>query len=160
MAKVYLAKRPEKATLRHKRTRTRMKNLMSPLMDKHIALRRKVTGTWSSTNKPDFKKLVEESPGKIKFSIELIAPNAKSANISVYRMLNEGTKIRYAVMSSDFQRKTSPRVIDSVPGKGGMVNLDLTQINDGIEKREWDEEINEKLESRFKKIIEEAYRVK
>lgn len=54
----------------------------------------------------------------------------------IYRYLNDGTKVRFAVMTSDFQAKTRPGIIGSFSGKGGFSRFD-PRGRKGIEARNW-----------------------
>lgn len=54
----------------------------------------------------------------------------------IYRYLDDGTKVRFAVMTSDFQAKTRPGIIGSFSGKGGFSHLSRV-AQPGIEARNW-----------------------
>jgi hypothetical protein len=62
----------------------------------------------------------------------------------IYGYLDEGTPIRYAVMSEDFSPKTRPGELDSRPGSGRMVRIDLSNPREGIEAREFSKQVEEK----------------
>lgn len=66
----------------------------------------------------------------------------------IFWYLNNGTDKRYAVMTKDFVPKTQPRVIGSRQGKGGFAYYVDFEV-DGIEAREWIEEIAERREKYF-----------
>ena len=63
----------------------------------------------------------------------------------IFWYLNNGTKERYAVMTPDFQPKTHVRTIGSQVGQGGFAYIVDTAV-DGIEAREWIDEIANRRE--------------
>jgi hypothetical protein len=74
--------------------------------------------------------------------------------------LDEGTTIRYATMTPDFEPKTEPRRLSSVPGRGGVAYINPHIPRPGIEARFFTEEIEEivkpKLESNIDIAIDRA----
>jgi len=74
--------------------------------------------------------------------------------------LDDGTSIRYATMTPDFEPKTHPRQLSSVPGVGGVAYINPHIPRPGIEGRFWTDEIEEiikpKLESNIDAAIDRA----
>jgi len=73
----------------------------------------------------------------------------------VYTEIDEGTDIRYSVMSRDFEPKTRARVLRSFPGKGGFAYNDFENPRPGIEPRYFSDTITKKYKD---KIIAELRR--
>ncbi len=65
----------------------------------------------------------------------------------IYKFLNDGTKLRYAVMSTPFQAKTSVGFIGSRAGQGEKAFMDFNYqraLSRRIEARKWDVAIAKK----------------
>jgi hypothetical protein len=76
----------------------------------------------------------------------------------IYKFVDEGTSIRYATMTPDFEPKTVKRVIGSGRGRGGLMYVDTRRPRPGIEAREFSKTIEEKHQPRFKRQMEKAMR--
>lgn len=70
----------------------------------------------------------------------------------VYRFLDEGTRVRYAVMTPDFISKTRPSVLPSRRGRGGLMKVIKSNPLPGIEARNFDERIAQRMQPRFNRI--------
>lgn len=64
----------------------------------------------------------------------------------VYYFLNEGTTVRYATMTPDFNPKSRVRWLGSGPGAGYLASVDVRRPRAGIAARHWDEEIKKKYD--------------
>jgi hypothetical protein len=73
----------------------------------------------------------------------------------IYRFLNDGTAIRYAVMTEDFSPKTRPGLLDSLPGSGRMARLDLDNPREGIEARDFSGMVEAKHGPEYQRAIED-----
>ena len=65
----------------------------------------------------------------------------------IYYFLNNGTEVRYAAMTTDFQPKTRVRFIGSGAGQGGFSHLNTRHPPGpgGIDAREWDQAIAKRM---------------
>lgn len=70
-----------------------------------------------------------------------------------FKFLDQGTKVRRAVMSKDWQSKTSPNVILSTPGKGKVVFISKKISRPGIKARNFSKVIAKSYKPEFKKRI-------
>ena len=97
--------------------------------------------------------------------IELSRPRSYTARLEVFMegtklgmkkwyWVSKGTKVRYAVMTKGFKPKTKPRIISSYKGKGHMRYVDPRIMRPGIQKREFDEVINERMTKKVDEQIE------
>lgn len=84
-----------------------------------------------------FNKKVKDDPNKIVGTVD--------TDNEIYGYLNNGTKVRYATMSKDFESKTEPRFIGSKRGRGEVLYVDTRRPRPGIEGRHFDEEIAKKI---------------
>jgi len=105
---------------------------------------RKTVRTWN--DKPRFRKAISVGPR----SVDILV----GTDNDIYRYVNDGTRVRYAVMSRDFIPKTRVRHIGSFRGRGGMVFINKNHPMPGIVGRHFDEEIQKKWQSRYKKAME------
>ena len=70
--------------------------------------------------------------------IRVVGPaDDKSGRIWVF--LDQGTDIRYAVMTPDFIPKTTPNTLVTTIGAGGLSHFDFDNPRPGIEPRLWTE---------------------
>lgn len=75
-------------------------------------------------------------------------------NDKIYYFLHDGTKVRYAVLSSDWQSKTTPRVLNSGPGRGKVLFVSKKRPMPGIKAREWTDVIIRKRKQPYKKDMQ------
>jgi hypothetical protein len=122
---------------------------LKPILTKYAKLSvkefEKTTETWNDVN-PTFEYELEAD------SVHIGPVDDQDGQIWTY--LEEGTDIRYAVMSEDFEPKTSVRVVGSTAGVGGLTHFDFENPRPGIVAREWSEVIGEKLEPKFVKDVQ------
>ena len=62
----------------------------------------------------------------------------------IYRFVSEGTRVRYATMTPNFRAKTSPGIIRSRGGQGGVMFIRKDKPKPGIVARQFAETINRK----------------
>lgn len=74
----------------------------------------------------------------------------------IYKFVSGGTKVRYATMTPDFIAKTSPRVIGSGAGRGGVMFISKKHPRPGIKAREFELEIKDKWEKELPVIMQRA----
>jgi hypothetical protein len=110
----------------------------------------RTTRTWDG-DKPEFLMLISLTNGGPTLVIEPNGPGSDK-----WGWLNEGTDVRYATMTPDFQAKTSPRVIDSRRGRGGLLFVNKNRPRPGIKARQWTQVIARKWKRPFKKAMEGA----
>jgi len=107
---------------------------------------KKTTKTWNT--KPEFEVLKDLNPPD--YSV-LVGTDDK-----IYGYVDEGTKVRRAIMSKDFIAKTTPNVIDSRPGRGGVVFISKKVARPGIKARNFAKLIGKKWKKPFKTRMEKA----
>lgn len=102
------------------------------------------TQTWR--NRPEFK--IESQPGE----------RQVATTSPVYRFLDKGTKVRYALMSSDFRPKTRTGYIGSNKGAGGVVLVSKKHPRPGIKARRFAKTIAAKWRKQFPAQVRRALR--
>ena len=115
------------------------------------------TRTWDG--KPDFQIKVSENGNKIELfvGVESNWSKGKKANVNdIYMFVTRGTSERHALMSPDFSPKTKKRVIGSSSGRGGVVRVSKDIHLDGIDAREFEEEITKKNKKPIQKDVEKS----
>jgi hypothetical protein len=111
----------------------------------------------------DFQKTVRTWNEKPRF-FKRIEVTRRGVNIvvgtdnQIYKYVNNGTRVRYAVMSRNFRAKTRPGVIGSSAGRGGLVIINRNRPRPGIEARRFDQKIYEKWKPAYKRRIGNAVR--
>lgn len=91
----------------------------------------RTTATWN--HKPEFH--IEVVNTQLGFEVSVWTDDR------IYHYLDEGTNVRYAKMTDDFEPKTTPGFIGSVPGKGGLAYVDPNHPRPGIVAREFTDTI-------------------
>lgn len=98
--------------------------------------------TWN--NKPDFVK--ESEPG---------IRRVYTSNL-IYKFVSGGTRVRYATMTPNFKAKTSPGVIGSTAGSGGVAFISRKFPRPGIEARKFDVAIRDKWIKKVSALLQRA----
>lgn len=108
--------------------------------------RKKTTATWKG-DAPDWHIKVERklSQWVVNLKVHIDGPPLGQKK---WWWITKGTKVRYAVMTKPFKAKTKFRVISSYVGKGHMRYIDPHIMRPGIRAREFDDEINERMEKK------------
>lgn len=132
-----------------------IKKATMPVMEEHTELRERVTATWSEDDKPTFVPSITLEGNIITWALKVDAPEAPSSTtgISVWRLLNDGTKVMRAIMTQPFERKTQPGQFASGPGQGGLYYYSKNISLPGIRRGGWDEKANQLLEPKMKRAI-------
>lgn len=119
----------------------------------------KTVRTWR--RKPKFEQLASTRPEETGEASVLVGTDDP-----IYRYLDEGTRIRWAVMSKDWKSKTRPRVIGSSAGQGRVVIAGKRAMlrrgirpRPGIKAREFAKTIQRMREKPFKRRMERAMKV-
>jgi len=95
-----------------------------------------------------FKKKVKDSPTKIVGTVD--------TDNEIYGYLNNGTKVRYATMTSDFESKTEPGFLGSKQGRGGLLYVDRRRPRPGIEGRHFDKMVAKEIKPILETKAEQA----
>ncbi len=74
----------------------------------------------------------------------------------IYGYVSGGTRVRRALMSRDFSPKTRPGVLDSRPGRGGVVFISRKLNRPGIQARRFPELVEEKHLKGYRRDVERA----
>lgn len=114
---------------------------------------RKTIETWD--HKPNFKSDVFVTSSGIVGHVRTARIFGRSAEL-IYYFISQGTQVRYAKMTKDFQPKTRVRVIGSFPGVGGLDSVDARFPMPGIVGRKFNEAIADKHRPRFVARINQA----
>lgn len=110
------------------------------------------TATWK-TKHPKFKVMVRYAGGDARVIGDT---DGASLDNDIWHYINEGTSVRYATMTSDFQPKTRKRNIGSMAGAGGMMYVSKKNPRPGIEAREFTDAIRENNEELLHKEMIKA----
>lgn len=119
-----------------------------------VALFEKTVQTWEG-ERPGFE-LVRKLTGDT-VSLEVVLTGSDMA-IKKWFWLNRGTRVRYAILSSDWQSKTTPGELDSGEGSGRVVRIDMNNPQPGIEARGWTKIIVAKFKGKYYARMQKAMR--
>lgn len=108
----------------------------------------------------DFKRTVRTWQHKVTFSSKVDFVGGVRIQVAtddpIYRYIDQGTKVRYATMSPDFEAKTEPQVILSTPGRGGKLFVNKKYPRPGIKARQFTKTIYKSYSKEFRRRIENA----
>lgn len=113
-----------------------------------------ISKTWKG-EKPEYESVTKEI-GSREIELFVGVRDLDSQGGKKFMWLNDGTKVRYAMMMPGFQPKTARRTFNSSAGQGGVMRVDKSKPLPGIEAREWDEEAMDKWEKPLAKKVQEA----
>lgn len=108
----------------------------------------KTVATWD--HKPAFRASVSVQQDLIEGHVRTVRIFGKKPPELIYYFINQGTKVRFAKMTPDFEPKTRVRVLDSFAGAGGLDSVDARFPNPGIKGRKFNEAIADKHRARLK----------
>lgn len=121
-----------------------------------VALFEATTKTWKH-KKPSFRPKVGRRGND---AVVRTAPGGNSKGISKYRWLDQGTRVRWAIMSRNWRSKTRPGYLTSYKGAGQVIAAGRRQVRrprPGIKAREWSPTIFKRRLPKFKKRMIAAH---
>ena len=150
MAAVFQFKQIKPKKLNEKAMRKALLDSMRNSADELVKDFRETTSTWN--HKPKFEKLFQLSKGTIAVLV--------GTDDRIYNFINNGTRVRHALMSDDWSSKTKPGSLKASRGSGHVVAVSKNIIRSGIEARNFDKQIQEKWDKskRFKREMEKGMR--
>lgn len=105
----------------------------------------RTTKTWE--HKPTFHQLTEIEPEP---TVMVYTEDEQ------YGYVSGGTRVRRALMTPDYSPKTRPGVLDSFPGRGGVVYVSRKLNLPGIEARRFPEAVEKKHKKPHQRDVEAA----
>ena len=90
-----------------------------------------------SQDKPEFETKVEYRSRLMIGTVKVKGQKAEAASITVWQLLEHGTRIRFMDVSPDRVSKTQPGRISSGAGRGNVTGLNFEDPNPGIIARDW-----------------------
>ena len=102
-----------------------------------------VKGWEEAGDRPTFDSEVANEDGKIVGYVTMEGEPAEQARtgITVWQLLERGTRVRYMQLSDDWASKTFPRRITSGSGAGHKLGIDTDNAQPGIRARNFAENI-------------------
>jgi hypothetical protein len=119
----------------------------------HKRLLGQTTQTWGGAA-PTPESLIDLSRGGDAVVISGMGGSAEG--IKKWNFLNEGTKVRRAVMSKGWQSKTAPGRLRSGRGRGRVVFISRRISRPGIKPRGWTQRITKMRRKPFQRRITKA----
>jgi hypothetical protein len=117
----------------------------------------KTTRTWKK--RPVFMPTVKVGPSQVTLAIEV-----KGHGADIWGYLEDGTKIRWAVMGGKFKPKTRRAFLGSSKGRGGPVIVGKRAMmargirpRPGIKARNWTAEVNKERSRKFKGLMQRVF---
>lgn len=121
---------------------------------------KKTVATWEG-EKPDFQSFVTFGFGNITLTTVPVGGGLKA--VEKFLWLDEGTKIRWAVMSGNWKSKTTPGKLASGRGRGRVVIAGRRAMQrrnirprPGIKAREWTETLRKQRRRPFTRAMIKA----
>jgi len=111
----------------------------------------------------DFKKTTANWQHKVKFSSKVDQGGSVggiriqiATDDPIYFYIDEGTKVRYATMSPDWQSKTEPDVVGTFPGKGRRLFVNKKRPRPGIKARNFTKHIAKTTQKELARVTKNA----
>lgn len=144
VARVIKSGKPFKSSIFRDEIKAEAKEIQKDMLDDF----KRTTKTWK--HQPEFSAKVDygSAVGGVRIQIATDDP--------IYKYIDEGTKVRYATMTRDFQAKTEPNVILSTPGKGGVLFVNKKRPRPGIKARKFTKIIAKSYKPEFSRRIKNA----
>lgn len=120
-------------------------------LDKRLS---ETTKTWEG-EKPKFQTAIHLTTKEAWLQPMASGP---AKGIAKWRWLDEGTRVRYAIMSRDWQSKTTPGFVGSGPGRGRRVFVDVDNPQPGIKPRRWSKIVLKEFRREFSAAMRAALR--
>jgi hypothetical protein len=133
---------------------------IKPILDTVVEHHVTIVEPWEEAkDKPQFIPSIERIGSQIWGRVEMIGERAEKTrtDISVWQLLERGTKIRWMQLSEDWESKTTPRSLTSGPGAGTKLDLDFNAPMPGIEARDWADTVGVEVESDANDTVERTY---
>ena len=113
-------------------------------------------------DKPSFESIISLQGGN---AAVLTGPTGNQKGIDKFRWLNDGTSVRWAVMSPDWKSKTKPGVLRSGGGRGRVIIAGRRAMSrrnirprPGIRARNWTATLQKRRKTRFTQRMIRAVR--
>lgn len=111
---------------------TQLRGAMDDSLDYLLPLFQQTVATWNDP--PTFRKQIFFRGGNMHGRI---VPEGTDKQVSKYHWIDWGTQVRHALLSSDWQSKTTVGSWTSGPGQGRVVAISKNFNFDGIQARHW-----------------------
>jgi len=118
---------------------------------KAVALYERTTRTWNDP--PGFESHFKFSGGE---AVLWTVITGTDLEIWKWIWLDEGTSVRHAILSDNWQSKTQPGFLDARGGQGHVVAVNKNYLGKGIDPREFAEQIAKEMEKTFADDIQAA----
>jgi hypothetical protein len=151
MADIWQFKAVKPRQLRSARVRANILNALKDEGNYAVSLLNQTIATWEG--KPKMEALIGYKGGDVSM---IAGPTGDEHNVRKWHLLDDGTKIRYAVMSRNWQSKTRPGRLQAGAGRGRVVARGRKYPMPGIVARGWTPIINRMMKKGFKRKIQEA----
>jgi len=158
---VFVVKGIKPAKLKVGRVRLEILNALRREGTTHKKELRKTVATWRG-DKPKFESLVglDHPPGA---ATVVTGPTGNTKGVQKWVWLNDGTRIRWALMSRDWRSKTKVRSFRSGAGAGRVVLAGRRAMTargigprPGIEAREWTKTLSQRRRKPFTRRMIQA----
>ena len=116
---------------------------MAKIKDRQLIYRNRVTNTWTG-DRPRWAIHIQFGALEARLAIGFNSWGEKKSGNRKWLWLSEGTDVRFAAMTDDFQAKTAHRQINSTAGRGGLWYVGIRPLA-GIDERLFDNEIMTQL---------------
>jgi hypothetical protein len=118
-----------------------------------------IVSPWKeAADKPTFEIKVEYRSRLMIGSVKVKGEKAEKANITVWQLLEHGTKIRFMDVSPDWISKTQPGQLSSGAGQGHTLDLNFEEPNPGIIERQWGKGVAEDQQEATDDFVREGWK--
>lgn len=109
--------------------------------------------TWVH-ERPTMKSLIAYKGGDVTM---IAGPSGNEFGVKKWVWLDQGTRVRYAHLSSDWESKTTPRTLSVGRGAGYVIARGRRAgAHRGIEARGWSDLITQRMRKTFQRKVQQA----
>jgi hypothetical protein len=116
-----------------------------------------VQDEWQGEDKSKFERRIIGSRNNQICQVVHTGPEAESASLTVWQLLEGGTSVRFMEVSEDWQSKTIPGSLATKGGQGETLGLGPTGWP-GIEERGWIKIVADKWRKKAREAVVKAVR--
>ena len=155
MARVTIKTGRDRLTAVRIKSKKEQRDALKKIGEEHKKERQLYVRHWTGAAVPLFKYRTRPTKSGWTLRVSMDVASAQSASVSVYELLDKGTKVRRALLTPDYVPGTSPGTLDVKPTIGRRLVARPDYEFPGIEARNQEELINKKVADYEEQLIDD-----
>ena len=153
MARVTIKTGRDRLTAVRIKSKKEQRDALKKIGDEHKKERKHYVRYWTGQAVPLFKYRTRPTKAGWTLRVSMDVATAQKAGISVYELLDQGTKVRRALLSPDYKPGTEPGTLNVKPTLGRSLVAKPEYAFPGIDARHQEDLINEKVADYEEELI-------